>query len=96
MTKIDEQTFIKNTNDSNAHRKKCIYILSYFLPINPWAYFSIKSSNMIKQTIIDFHNKNNTGNAMKNIGIVSYWLGTPIFSYDCKIVSGVVFQTKEN
>ena len=84
-SKKNKEKFLHNRNNFNISKKKCVYILSYFIPLNFWTYYSMKPNNFVKKIIFE-----SNSNSMKGINITNDWFGSPIFSFDCNIVEGKV------
>jgi hypothetical protein len=78
--------------DDNANQKEyCVYNISYFLPINFWN-FRISDKQYIKKAIKDLNKEGIAGLNMRDIYINDTGIGTPIFSYYCNTISGVMIE----
>lgn len=84
-SKKNKEKFLHNRNNSNISKKKCVYIISYFIPLNFWTYSTMKPDNFIKQIISE-----SNSNYMRGINVTNDWFGSPIFSFDCNIIEGRV------
>lgn len=94
VVKLDFKSVDWNINDKNyqekADRKKyCVYSLSYFFPINFWD-LRFNDKQYIKKAIKDINKAKYKGESMKNITIHGMAFGSPIFSFFCTDVSGII------
>jgi hypothetical protein len=89
--KVYNRVFIINKEHDAVKKDFCVYSLSYFLPIN-FCDVRFTDKQYIEKIIKNLNKEGIKGLGMKEIYIHDIGIGTPIFSYYCGTISGIMVE----
>jgi hypothetical protein len=88
MMEDGKKKYVKKPNERS--KEYCAYFISYFLPINFW---NVRlTAGYMRKMIKELNEEGMKGSNMKDIYTHNTGFGSPVFSFACAEINGVVVE----